>query len=239
MTALAAILFTKSIAALFALVPVLLFAVIIRATTLKRLAQVVALGVAIWFAPQVISASRPLVVSVTGKLSDIISAGTASELEKRDADRYNATVQVRLDGYRDAFVMWRDNPVFGAGLGVYLHGQSLEEKPEILVLQIHNTALWLLAETGLAGFLAMAGIFIVLFYKVWCLARSPPAGTESEHWFQSAVLLILVGWAVMSLFHELMYQRIIWLLVGMALTAPVEPLRFWKQNQASEEIARR
>ena len=60
--------------------------------------------------------------------------------------------------------------------------------------------------------------------------RAPPGEPESEIWFQSAVLLILIGWGVMSLFHELMYQRIVWLLAGMALTAPVEPLSFWKRK---------
>jgi len=82
---------------------------------------------------------------------------------------------------------------------------------------------------GLAGFLVMASIFVVLFHKVWCLARSPPGNHADGGWFVSAVLLMLVGWAVMSLFHELMYQRLVWLLVGMALTAPVEPLRLWKR----------
>ena len=227
---LAGILFTKSIAALFALVTVLLFALIIHVATPKRLAQVLAVGLIFWIAPQVISGTHSLVVNVIDKLSGIIVTSTASDSGTRDAGRYKATVRVRMDGYRIALAMWKEHPVFGAGLGVHLHRQSLDEKPEILVLQIHNTALWLLAETGLAGFLAMAGIFVVLFHKVWRLSRAPPGELDSGTWFQSAVLLILIGWAVMSLFHELMYQRVIWLFAGMALTAQVEPLKFWKSK---------
>jgi O-antigen ligase len=113
------------------------------------------------------------------------------------------------------------------------------EKPKNYTLQIHNTALWLLAETGLAGLLVMACIFVLLFHKVWTLSRAPPGEPDTEFWFPSAVLLILIGWAIMSLFHELMYQRIVWLLVGMALTAPVEPLKFWRWKPASKYDARR
>jgi O-antigen ligase len=187
--------------------------------------------------PQVISTSQSLIVNIVQKLFGIVLASTSDNPHLYD--RYDSTVLVRMEGYQDAFAMWQAHPVLGAGLGVHLHRQSLGGKPEIFILQIHNTGLWLLAEMGLAGFLVMAVIFALLFHKVWRLARSPPGNRDAGVWFQSAVLLIMVGWAVMSLFHELMYQRVVWLLVGMALTAPVEPLRLWKRNHVGEGEGRK
>ncbi len=222
----AGILFTKSIAALIALIVVIFFAAIIHVVTLKRLLQVVVVGITLWLTPQVISQSKSLLINILHKLFGIILSG--SDANPFLYARYESTVAVRIEGYLEAFAMWQAYPFFGAGLGVHLHGQSLGDKSEAFILQIHNTALWLLAETGLAGFCAMAGIFIVIFHKVWCLSHSKSGKHGEEAWFQSAVLLILVGWAVMSLFHELMYQRIFWLLAGMALSAPVRPLRYWK-----------
>lgn len=226
---LAGILFTKSIAALIATIIVVLFAVIIHAVTYKRLMQILVLGLSLWVAPQVISTSQALLVNIFHKIFGIVLSG--SDANPFAYARYESTVAARLEGYFEAIAMWWANPVFGAGLGVHMHGQHLETKPEVYILQIHNTALWLLAETGLVGFCAMAGIFVMLFYKVWKLAHSRSGKLDKDAWFQTAVLLILVGWAVMSLFHELMYQRLVWLLAGMALTAPVEPLRFWKSGR--------
>jgi O-antigen ligase len=222
----AGILFTKSIASLIALISVVLFAGHIGVTTLKRLLQVLALGISLWMAPQIITASHALVTNVLWKLFGIILSGAGKNPDMDEL--YFANVLVRMDGYWAAFALWKADPVFGAGLGVHLHLGSLEEKPAHLVFQIHNTALWLLAEMGLAGLSVMVCIFLVLFYKVWVLARSPSREGDSTVWFHSAVLLTLVGWAVMSLFHEFMYQRLVWLLAGMALTAPVQPLSLWK-----------
>jgi O-antigen ligase len=223
---LAGILFTKSIAALIALIIVILFSAVIHVVTLKRLLKIVVLGVSLWMMPQVISTSQAFLKNIFYKIFGILLFGT--DANPFLYDRYEHTVAARIDGYLDALAMWWAHPFFGAGLGVHMHGQQLGDKPEIYILQIHNTALWLLAETGLVGFCAMAGIFVVLFHKVWSIAHSSSGKLDKEAWFQSAVLLILVGWAVMSLFHELMYQRLVWLLAGMALTAPVQPLSLWK-----------
>jgi O-antigen ligase len=229
----AGILFTKSIAALVALAFMLLFAVIFHVATLRRLALVLALGGAFWVAPQVSTVTHSPVVNVFDKVSGIVVGASSADPKIRDAGRYESTVGVRMEGYREAFGMWKEHPVFGAGLGVHLHRQSLEGKPEKYILQIHNTALWLLAETGLAGFFVMAGIFVALLHKVWSISRTPPGRPDTGFWFETGVLLILVGWAVMSLFHEIMYQRIVWLLVGMALRSPVKGLSFWKKIPAT------
>ncbi len=230
---LAGILFTNSIGALLAIASVLLFAAAIRVATLLHLLKVLVLGVSLWMTPQLIASPPSMVVTILHKLFNIVVTGTLDDRSNIEESRYYVTVQIRIDGYLAALSMWQKQPVFGAGLGVHLHRQKNEEKPDLFKLQIHNTALWLLAEMGLAGFLIMACIFIVVFHKVWSLARAPPGGEAADTWFPSAVLLILFGWAVMSLFHEMMYQRILWLLTGMALTAPVEALILWKRNSVT------
>lgn len=227
---LAGTLFTSSLGALLSITAVLLFAAAIRVATLKRLLQVVLLGASLWMTPQLIVSTPSIFATILQKLTGIIIVGVSEDRSNIENTRYFVTVQIRIDGYLDALSMWSKHPVFGEGLGVYIHRQKNEDKPDLLKLQIHNTALWLLAETGLTGFLAMSGIFIVLFHKVWSLARAPPGDGAANSWFPSGVLLILIGWAVMSLFHEMMYQRIVWLLTGMALTAPVRELISWKRN---------
>jgi O-antigen ligase len=226
----AGILFTKSVAALLATISVVLISAVIRVTTIKRLLQVVALGLSLWIAPQVIGAPPTLVVNVAHKLFGNVLPGslTGGKSYPLHVSSHDVTVVLRMEGYMAAMEMWQRNPVFGEGLGVHLHHESLKKNQKYTPVQIHNTALWLLAETGLAGFLVLFCIFIVLFHKLWNLARSPPGDGAIDIWFPSAVLLILVGWSVMSLFHEMMYQRILWLLTGMALSAPVEPLGLWR-----------
>lgn len=226
---LAGVLFTKSIATFIGVICVLAFAALIKAASIKTLGKAIVLGLVIWGSLQAVSSTQSR-TNIAQKIDRIVKEGTSTN--KVDRGRYQASVQVRLDGYRDAIEIWQAHPVLGAGLGYYLQKQVAMGKSGKNLFRIHSTGLWLLAETGLAGFLAIVTLFCVLFRKVWMLAKNFSDGVDHSAWLPAAVLLIMFGWAVAALFGELMYQRAPWLLLGMALATPVGPMTLKRKNLA-------
>lgn len=120
----------------------------------------------------------------------------------------------RMEITRNAISAWRGSPVLGIGLGSFYWEQQraeLNHKPGY----IHNTALWLLTETGLVGLLLFLGFFLAC-------ARGlilPWRGRDTDP-FQVAAfgaLLVCVG---ASVGMEALYQRHLWFLVGWALVVP-------------------
>ncbi|WP_034102671.1 O-antigen ligase family protein [Pseudomonas lurida] len=98
---------------------------------------------------------------------------------------------------------WLKQPIFGQGLGYYF------EKSNELVgfkVTIHNTLLWLLTEFGIVG----AGIFLAALIGIgWQLKKNINIGYRNK-----AVTLLLMTFIIMSLFHEVLYQRIFWFMFG-------------------------
>jgi len=101
-----------------------------------------------------------------------------------------------------AFDVWLQSPLLGTGLGYFYDAsQSLMGVPIV----IHSTGLWLLVELGLLGmlpFLAALGS-----WSLW-------AWRNRAHRAQAGALLLLLSFAMMSVFHEMLYQRIFWFLAG-------------------------
>ena len=102
--------------------------------------------------------------------------------------------------------MFAECPLIGAGLGAFMAEQTRIAKP----LVIHSTAMWLLAETGLLGFLIFAAAGLQI------------AASEFRQNDQVSKVTILIGvtFVVMSTVHELLYQRIFWLFLGATLACP-------------------
>ena len=121
-----------------------------------------------------------------------------------------ASTQERMVTIIGGLNLFIAHPIFGAGLGAFRNEHILAAGGIPLV--IHSTALWLLAEMGLVGFL----IFSVPATYVWV--------TEWHHARQelgSAIIaLCFVAFAVMSAPADMFYQRTFWLLIGAALALP-------------------
>jgi O-antigen ligase len=116
---------------------------------------------------------------------------------------------LRLTLLTAAFDMWLKNPLFGAGLGAFYH-----ESAEVIGIDVvvHNTALWILAEFGFIGFVLFAIPFVcVIRYAV------TECGLKVA---RNAIILLLLVFAVMSLFHEVFYQRIFWIFMGACIAVP-------------------
>jgi glycosyltransferase involved in cell wall biosynthesis len=98
-----------------------------------------------------------------------------------------------------------ENPVFGAGLGGYIATATNAARPVI----IHSTPVWLLAEMGLIGFLAISIPALRILWIEWMRPQRDVAA--------KLLLLVLIVFAIESSMHEMLYQRSIWLLLGALL----------------------
>lgn len=135
---------------------------------------------------------------------------------------YAGDVQ-RLRVLSDSIDFWKDRPVEGIGLGsfLYLQEQKYADNPQSIFLGIIDSSpLWIWTEMGLIGALLM-GSFYVLSLNT--LRRFGTSQTEMAT-LRRAVLVILLGFAAMSLFHELLYTRFIWFFLGLALAVSREEL---------------
>ena len=145
-------------------------------------------------------------------LGHVLSGGLTAFLSNVE----NGSISSNAERWQSITLGWQmflAHPIFGAGLGAF-YASYVQAHGHALV--IHSTPLWLMAESGLVGFLAFVVPFVWLFY----VEARRPTGAEPS---RVVILLLLVAFAAMSNVHELLYQRPIWLLLGLALVAV--PLR--------------
>lgn len=120
--------------------------------------------------------------------------------------------QMRIEQARRAVELWRARPVFGIGLGGFLWDQNRGQEPSPSTL--HNTALWLLTETGLVGLLLFTGFYLA------CLRALLPGLAGRRSAIAVGGLATVIVFAGASLGMEVMYQRHFWFLLGFALALP-------------------
>lgn len=114
---------------------------------------------------------------------------------------------------QQAWAMFREHPVFGAGLGAYME-QNLAAGLKLQV--IHSVPLWLLAETGLMGAGFAAFLVVLLLRATWRMYQKRE--TAPLGWgLIGLVLLMLIG----GLVHDFLYQRIFWFLFGVLAAMPL------------------
>jgi uncharacterized membrane protein YbhN (UPF0104 family) len=117
----------------------------------------------------------------------------------------------RWDTWVHAFKLWRESPFIGAGLGVFVaKSPAWWGHPGV----IHSTPLWVLAEFGLLG----EALFGWMLFRLAQYALPAVRGRTMPR--RVAFLLLLLTFVVFSLFHEMFYQRILWLVMGALLALP-------------------
>jgi hypothetical protein len=121
-----------------------------------------------------------------------------------------ASTHERLISILGGLKLFAAHPLFGAGLGAFRNQMILGSSG--LPLLIHSTAVWLLAELGLVGFLIFAVPAAYIWASEWLRARQNQAS--------AVVALCCVAFAVMSGPADMVYQRTFWLLIGAALAVP-------------------
>ncbi len=119
--------------------------------------------------------------------------------------------QKRYIAVEDGLELYQQhNPFIGAGLGSYKPFQIEKRGKSIDIIDF--TGLWLLVETGAIGLVAFSGFFIAC---LWSLYRAGYAEDSSS--YHRAMFTFLILFVAMSVLHELMYTRILWFAVGLAL----------------------
>ncbi len=119
----------------------------------------------------------------------------------------------RLAIIKDCIDLIKQYPLQGAGLGTALYTQAQKHGKRVDI--VDNTSLWILTEMGLIGlavFLSSYGSMALSLKR-----KSRAGGEEENRIFTSAALLILMNFAVFCLFHEILYTRFLWFILGFAL----------------------
>ena len=189
---LAAFWFTGSRSGWISVVCVLAASVYLRAANVREI--LVAIGYA------------ACLVLVVTSFSALHPGGVIAPIIEPDSSE----TQERLITMMGGLKLFLAHPIFGAGLGAFRNEHILTGNGIPLI--IHSTALWLLAELGLVGFLTFSVPAIYVWVTEWRRAR-----LESE---STVIALCFVAFAVMSAPADMFYQRIFWLLIGTALAFP-------------------
>ncbi|MEX1052145.1 MAG: O-antigen ligase family protein [Patescibacteria group bacterium] len=121
----------------------------------------------------------------------------------------------RLDHFRQAWGLFRDNPINGVGLGGYDAASLLPDTPEEQGRQIvNNQYLETLAETGLIGLAALVLLGLLAIGKLWRLLNQRPDPLAV------ALLAALVGLIVQYNFFSTIYILYAWVLLGLIDSLP-------------------
>lgn len=154
--------------------------------------------------------ARP-VMNITHRLKLV---GQAVVVSDPKAPLYSSD-NLRRETYLEALTMWFDHPLLGAGLGAHLHARQEAGK---IVAIIDSTPLWLLAETGLVGFISFGFFAGFCLTALWASRRH--LNLSERAWCHMGILM-LAAFAIMSISLQLLYLRAFWFLMGLVLARPV------------------
>ncbi len=138
------------------------------------------------------------------------------DINKNDKNvRKIASELVRLRNVRDSLVIWAQNPIIGGGMGSILHYQEQHYDGETVFIDVMDcTPVWLLAETGLIGLGLFSLFYIFVLRALWRKLKNED-GIEGA--FAEALFVFMLAFGVMSLFHEILYTRYLWVMMGMGV----------------------
>lgn len=113
--------------------------------------------------------------------------------------------------------LWQSSPLIGVGLGGFIADRIANGLPAQV---IHSVPVWILAETGIIGFLAVTAAAAGLVLGLW---QRRSAG-RIPYLAANAALLAIGIFALGALVHDFFYQRIIWFSLGLlGAMASIQP----------------
>jgi hypothetical protein len=182
---------------------VLIAAVVIRVLSLRGLVRLVIWAVVLWVG----------VVLIENLIE--WSQGGGRSLNVQGALSGDTSNHERWATWLYAIQLWRESPIWGAGLGVFLSKSvAWLSHPQV----VHSTPLWILAEFGLVG-------LVIMIWAIYKLVTYVGRGSMSLSPHRTALFLHLLGFLVFCLFHEIFYQRIFWLVLGAVMAVPASQQR--------------
>lgn len=174
-----------------------------------------------------LASNRKQIKRLVGTVSILKEQGPDVLEDVSKTDRKVRKLASELIRVRNAWIaigIWRDHPVIGGGLGSILHYQYMHFDPKVTFIDVMDcTPIWLLGETGLLGLLAFIGFYGFVMRALWrktrCLPEDKlsafPRVTPTEAAFAEALMVFMLAFGVMSLFHEILYTRYLWVMMGM------------------------
>lgn len=137
----------------------------------------------------------------------------------------------RLRVLSDSIDFLKEHPVTGIGLGsfLYLQKEKYGESETVALGIIDSTPLWITTEFGAIGATAFC---LFYFFVIYTLSKANKGNLKKNPYdaLRISLLLFLLAFGVMSIFHELLYTRFVWLLLGMALAVSREELEGVRAN---------
>lgn len=163
------------------------------------LAAVVALAFAFCL-PQFWSFGLPISV---GSVPGFLVNGSTSIVTGPEAERFESIL--------GGLSLWLEHPVFGAGLGAYIHEHLLQTGVPLVV---HNSLAWVAGELGAVGIVAYGYLLFAIIAPVLAM---PARERDTPQYVLAGVL---VAFAIVSLAHDILYQRLLWLVIGASAALP-------------------
>jgi hypothetical protein len=119
---------------------------------------------------------------------------------------------------------WLRHPVLGGGLGSFLLERASAGLPALV---IHSVPVWFMAEMGLVGLVAYL-VFVagLAWVGISALERDVPHARS--------LLVVVAVFVVMSLVHDLFFQRAFWFVAGLLA---VEAAAVERPSAAAGEVA--
>lgn len=201
---LAGIVLTGSRAGIGAVALMLLLAWVWRLAERRFLLRSLAIAAGLWF---FVTIMPPAVIQLLDWLGFDVS-WLLKAMRLQSGFSTEASDGVRWKANALALKMWLEQPLLGIGMGVFIARSPAEFG---FPMVIHSTPLWILAEFGVLGFglIGWAGARMVHY----ALAQWPALPKDRAH------QLLLLGFGVFCLVHEVLFQRIFWLVLGLLLAS--------------------
>ena len=117
---------------------------------------------------------------------------------------------MRVTILSDGLELIRKHPITGGGLGSIVEHQK-EEQGEVLAV-MDNTLAWILVEMGPFGLFSFLLVYITMLHTLY--------KNRSRSALHMAAFYMLIGFGFFSVFHEILYTRFLWFILGLTLAVP-------------------
>lgn len=148
------------------------------------------------------------VLQLVKQLDDVSSL---TEMLQVNIERQSGDLE-RWISITSGWEMWLQSPIFGSGLGAFMHHYLTATGGPLV---IHSVPVWLLAETGLIGLFVVGATFLAVSLYAWRHRNQP-----GEAGWATGLLIALICIAAGAAVHDFFYQRSFWFLLGLFIVLP-------------------
>ncbi len=124
----------------------------------------------------------------------------------------------RVTILKQAWSLIQTYPIQGAGLGSVLFFQEQEHGKPINI--IDSSPVWVMTEMGLIGVFGFGAAYIAIIVAL--RRKIMFAATEEEKAIAQCAAFMVFAFSLFCLFHEILYTRFFWLILGLTLVSPLK-----------------